>query len=331
MAKCASIYKKYEEKLGSVFAKHGTLVAKYPWVLLGVCLFVNISLGLGLIRIESESDAELLYTPKNNQASLDRTILQQLFTDTTTTNWYPKTATDFYPFVDVIIKAKNGDNLLTSTYMSAIEIIDTHIRGSIVADAEGWTVNYTSLCAIRNSKCEVGGDIIFTSSFSTQMLANNIDYPIFLLENVGAVFADIETAGGKLTSAKIVRLVYYLKGDEFQDASYAWEAQFISSMKTYSSAEFDIVFSASTSLEVELDANTNGDVVFFALTISLMLTYAGVATFGGNCVSNRMMLGQAGVFATVLSILGSFGLMSAIGVKFVNLVGIMPFLLIGKY
>ena len=44
---------------------------------------------------------------------------------------------------------------------------------------------------------------------------------------------------------------------------------------------------------------------------------------------NRMFLGFAGVLAAGLSIVAAFGLVSACGMKFVSIVGNVPFLIIG--
>ncbi|CAG2245472.1 unnamed protein product [Mytilus edulis] len=50
---------------------------------------------------------------------------------------------------------------------------------------------------------------------------------------------------------------------------------------------------------------------------------------GGNWVSNTGHLGRAGVVSSGLSILGALGLGSALQIEFVNIVGVMPFLIIG--
>ena len=47
-------------------------------------------------------------------------------------------------------------------------------------------------------------------------------------------------------------------------------------------------------------------------------------------MGQRMMLGFGGILAAGLAIIASFGFCSAIGVSFVSIVGVMPFLLIGK-
>lgn len=103
-------------------------------------------------------------------------------------------------------------------------------------------------------------------------------------------------------------------------------------MKNYHSSLLDIAISTSQSLDIELDGNVSGDILWISLTFTIMLTYASLATTGSriNCIADRSNLGRAGVLATVLAILGSFGLTSVTGLKYVALVGVMPFLIVGK-
>jgi hypothetical protein len=88
--------------------------------------------------------------------------------------------------------------------------------------------------------------------------------------------------------------------------------------------------SHSDSISSELDENTLGDIALFSLTFTFMITYASLVTAGGNCLTQRGHLGRVGVLATALAILGAFGLCSALEVPYVNMVGIMPFLILGK-
>lgn len=60
-----------------------------------------------------------------------------------------------------------------------------------------------------------------------------------------------------------------------------------------------------------------------------MITYASIVCSGGDCVSTRALLANAGVVAATMGILASFGLFSFIGVQFVNIVGVVPFLILG--
>nr|KAG5694276.1 hypothetical protein BaRGS_031994 [Batillaria attramentaria] len=86
---------------------------------------------------------------------------------------------------------------------------------------------------------------------------------------------------------------------------------------------------SSYSLSQELDRGTRGDLYLFALTFVMMIAYASVVTCGGDCVESRALLAIGGVVAAVLGISASLGLVSLLGVPFVNIAGCMPFLVLG--
>lgn len=102
-------------------------------------------------------------------------------------------------------------------------------------------------------------------------------------------------------------------------------------MKVYSSNTFTVVYEHSTSLDKELNANIFSDITFFSAMFTLMIMFAGFVLMGGNCVSNRYKLWLVGALSTGLAIVAALGIASAGIVKFVSIVGTMPFLIIGKY
>lgn len=110
-----------------------------------------------------------------------------------------------------------------------------------------------------------------------------------------------------------------------------WEDAFLERMKVFSSNTFTIVYEHSASLDKELNANISSDITFFFVTFTLMIMFAGFVLMGGNCVSNRYNLGLVGTLSTGLAIVAALGIASAVGVKFVSIVGTMPILIIGKY
>ena len=91
-----------------------------------------------------------------------------------------------------------------------------------------------------------------------------------------------------------------------------------------------VKYTYSDSLAVELSKSVAGDIAFFSITFTLVIQFSSFALFGGNCVTNRYNLGFAGVVGTGLAIFGSFGFVSLCGVTFVDIVGAMPFLILGN-
>ena len=77
-----------------------------------------------------------------------------------------------------------------------------------------------------------------------------------------------------------------------------------------------------------LSASTSGDFLFIALTFILMCVLVSVLSFSTDPVRNKSILAQAGVLATGIAIPAGFGLCSYMGMPFVSIVGVAPFLLL---
>ncbi|OPL20289.1 hypothetical protein AM593_10350, partial [Mytilus galloprovincialis] len=62
---------KVEEFFGGLFERHGRFVARHPWaVIIGVAI-IDIGLGLGLLKIQTDNSIEQ-YAPKDSTASKHR-------------------------------------------------------------------------------------------------------------------------------------------------------------------------------------------------------------------------------------------------------------------
>ncbi|ESO99297.1 hypothetical protein LOTGIDRAFT_113440 [Lottia gigantea] len=90
----------------------------------------------------------------------------------------------------------------------------------------------------------------------------------------------------------------------------------------------ELVYTTSTSLDIELTSNIQSDIGWFSLSFTFMITYVSFAASSNNMVANRGHLARAGVIGVLLAILAAFGT-CAVGIDFVNIVGVMPFLVLG--
>ncbi|XP_060072050.1 patched domain-containing protein 3-like [Ylistrum balloti] len=325
-------YKKWEEKLGIPFEKYGVLVSRYPWHVLIGCVTINCLFGMGLLWIEIETDIETLYTLKSSPSKAERAAVKAVFTeDKSGSNFYFKNIIKEQMFAEIIVKTKDGSNILTVSYLDEIERIYNYIIDNVNITSDGTTLGFPHICALRRGNCVVEGDAIFSKAFRNALTANNINYPLFNFEYLAFTFGDVQSSGGYLTSARMIKLTFFLRQDTTAAStlSQSWEKRYIQVLAAFSSSFVDIAFATSSSIEDELEKSVTGDILYFVLTIVIMLTYAGLVTSGGDCVSDRQNLGRAGVFATCIAIFGALGLVSAVGVKFVNFVGTLPFLIIG--
>jgi hypothetical protein len=269
-----------------------------------------------MLRLEVESGAERLYTPVDSQASKDRDFLD---------NIYPSNQN--IQSVDVwelLILTKDRGNMLTSAFLDDVKSVDNFIRNLSFITTWETTLKFTDLCLKRSGDCLLSGDVFLSTDFQQMMLVNNITYPIFMQTTISSLLANPSASKGLLTSAIGVKLSYYLHG--------GYSDQFIKAIPDAVFKISEIAYSYSQAIDDELEKNIGGDILFYALTIVLMMTYASTATSRMDCnfIADRSLLGQAGVFSAVISILPSFGFVSLIGVKYMSIVGIIPFLIIGK-
>ena len=326
---------KYEEWFGKVFGRYGRFVArdkKTPWIILFVCAFMNIGLTIGIIKMESVTDIEEVYTPQNSEASKDRAAVKNMFPNMNGQNFNQHALSDFGLYGEVIIRTANDMNILNTTLLSQIQEIDEIIRTQIIVyDDTGRQMNFTDICAISSTGCVVDGSVILDSLFIQSV--DNISYPVFSNRQISGVVGNTVVSEGILTSASLVKLRYNLRDDaeEIVSVSKRWEKEFENQISSINKTGLMISYAHSNSMNTELASSTTGDIKYFSYTLFLMTTYASLTSnaMNGNHFADRSNLCQGGVLATVLAIGSALGFTSLIGIQFVAIVCVMPFLVIG--
>ena len=259
--------------------------------------------------------------------------IKNLFTYNTSENFYIQSLPEFGYLGTVIIERKNGGNILDSTLWTDLKALYGTIKTTVAYDDSGSSFTYTDICAKRFSSCVVGGDLIFSTSFISAMDAGNISYPTYTYLGqdvyIDRIIGGVQVSNNIITTAKALKLKFNLE-IERRSLSRKWELAFINKMAAYTSETLLVKYSYSDSLTTELSKSVKGDIVYFSVTFALMIIFSSVVLFGCNCVTNRYNLGFAGVLGTGLAILGSFGFVSLCGVSFVDIVGVMPFLILGN-
>ena len=327
-------YSRYEGALESVFGRLGIVINRVPVLIMISCIFVNCVLMVGFLRIESENDVEVLYTPHDSQSSKDRAFLKSHFQDPTVQNFMQYQLPDFGRYADVIVMSKEGTSMKSNVFFGELREIDKFIKKSVLLAGNNGSLNYLEdVCAIQFGQCSVFGDVVLTQQFEQDFLSNNVTFPSYNGTLLSPILASSESKNGLLLSAKGVKLRYYLRQNT--TFSFQWEVNFLSKMPEFKTNYTELSYSTSVSLGIELEKNTNGDILFFSLTFTIMLTYASFASASSilecNNIANRILLGLAGVLAPILAIGSAIGFVSAIGIQFTSIVGVMPFLVIGNY
>lgn len=333
MGKCGKCYERYENFMENRFERLGSFISNYPKSIMIICVVVNLLCLIGFMNLSVENDVEVLYTPSNSQAYKDREFLKKVYPDPTTSNFESYQLSSFGRYVDVMIVSKNKSNIMNQQYVNEINNIDSFIRNSIVVGETGsLTYRFNDVCAISSTGCFVLGNAFLNADFQQQFMNRNVSYPIHNSELLSPLFASAVGQNGKLVSTIGIKLRYYLRQNS--SLSETWENAFLTQIINLQTNTTDFAYANSESLQTELDKATNSDIKFFSLTFTIMMTYACLASASSwkkcNNIANRMNLGIAGVIAPVLGIGAALGFIGGIGIKFTNIVGVMPFLIIGK-
>ncbi|XP_060597853.1 patched domain-containing protein 3-like [Ruditapes philippinarum] len=340
--RCNTIYETVERKIGSVFAKYGRFVSHHAWKIIVATIIINGALGIGMMKLQSNTDAGDVYLPQGTQARKDKDRVESIFPDLSGSNYNSLHVTvPRQYFAGIIVKSKTS-NLLNRPVLEEIKALSELIQNIVTTDSDGSTINFSDVCAISNSQCSLGGELFWDPDFLTAVDNNVVTYPEFnsttkgtqnYARDVGGSLS-FDGTGQYLTKVIYLTIVFNIRtdGDQYKKKGDKWVDAFRVRLESFSSSNIDIAYGHHNSLDEELDKNVSGDIALFAATISLMITYACVACLSARFtdqVGQRMWLGFAGILAAGFAIVSSFGLCAAIGVEFVSIVGVVPFLVIG--
>ena len=313
-----------------LFSRYGELVGRHPvpFILLPVVLLT--ASGLGLLTLQQETDLETIYFPLNSRALNDRRTVRDTFNNTDNNYYNEFSRADQAQAVTVLFLSTTDSDVFSSECMAEISNVMRDVK-QLSVTVDGRKVTFSDVCAKYESRCVVDGEYVLDTSFQAALAARAITYPRWTMNGTPVdlsttVSGVITENGGVLASASVLRLSFKLTQD-----SRLWQERFLDFAGGLNTTWTEVAYESPDSLSEELDKGTQGDIILFSLTITLCCVYSFIVTTGGNPVSTRGLLALGGILATGLGIVGSMGLLSVCGVSFINIVGVIPFLLIGEF
>ena len=145
-----------------------------------------------------------------------------------------------------------------------------------------------------------------------------------------------EDGDSVVASAKAVRLMYYTKYNtdhDKQDAN-AWFHQVITAI-LYEFVDrypgIKIYCASTDSLTRQFDEASKDIMPKFAAPLALLITFSVLSCMMSDWVRSKPWLALLGVLSAALALLSTFGLLSALGTRAVPQVGLVPFLILGKF
>ncbi|KAH9515405.1 hypothetical protein Btru_014373 [Bulinus truncatus] len=322
------------------FYHYGYFLASHPAWFLTVPIALCLVCAAGFIMYDPERDIETLYAPTGSRAVQDRETVVSTFPDLFATNYHPFSANKLMAQGLVIFRSRSERSMLTPEVLKELELFkDKVLSLRVVMEDRNFT--FHDVCVKRTTfagtNCVIDGDFLFDPYFNDALNSGEMNYPLWFSVGGGVdlnlYLSDVEMSHDNvyLKSAGSAKMAFPLRQDtpEVEKMALAWELQYAELMKDANFSTVEFSYAISQSLSLELDKGTKGDIFYFSLTFTLMITYASLVSTGGDCVSTRALLANAGVVAAGVGIMGAFGLVTFSGVHFVNMVGIMPFLTLG--
>ncbi|BFZ24035.1 hypothetical protein BsWGS_27076 [Bradybaena similaris] len=312
------------------FYNYGYFLAEHPLYFLIIPVLICGGLGYGLTTLEPKDGIEYLYAPSHSRSLDEREIVRQQFKDLSDTNYSPFSLNELIPESVIICRSKDKKSILTEKVIKEITSFYVTVVSMGVATATGGNVTFDDICKKQSGACVIKGAFVFDDDFLDKVKAGNVTYPSWEEQrgvDLTTVFANVDVSpSGSLIAAGSLKISFPLRQNQL---TKAWESAFTSHIRETQFSTVDIAYRTSNSMNEELDKGTKSDILYFSLTFTFMITFASIVSSGGDAVSSRMMLANAGVFGVVVGIIGAIGVVSLSGVNYVSLVGTMPFLTLG--
>ena len=320
MAVCDTCYRKVKRVIAGVFRVYGEFVGRHPvwFIVLPIVIFGGLA--VGMVAMDEENDPEKVYFPMNSRAMKDRQYVRDTFPDLSNVSYNAFSQSDTIKAVVLLFKSKSGQTIFDSSTITETAAI---ING--VKSLSSFRKTYIDVCAKSSTTCVVDGEMALDPTFQSAVAAGTVTYPVYNNVDLRTSISGETLNGGKLITATVLKFSFTLAED-----AEDWKSKFVAYAEDLDPTYTEVTYQTPDSLRDEVNKSTSGYILLFSLTTTLCCIYASVVTTGGNPVSTRGMLAFGGILAAGLGIVGSMGLLSACGVKFVNIVGVVPFLIIGE-
>ncbi|XP_021903656.1 Niemann-Pick C1 protein-like [Carica papaya] len=334
------------------YRTYGAWVVKHPALVLCSSVAIVLVLCLGLVHFKVETRPEKLWVGPGSKAAEEK-------------QFFDSHLAPFYRIEQLILatipdtKHGKAPSIVTEENILLLFEIQKKVDG-LRANYSGLTVSLTDICLKplgddcatqsvlqyykmnRENFDDYGGvehaQYCFQHYTSTETCLSAFQAPV----DPSTALGGFSKNNFSEASAFVVTYPVNNAIDESSDESgkaVAWEKAFIQLVKEgllpiVQSRNLTLSFSSESSIEEELKRESTADVITIAASYLVMFAYISV-TLGDSCrlstfyISSKVLLGLSGVMLVMLSVLGSVGFFSAIGVKSTLIImEVIPFLVL---
>ena len=158
---------------------------------------------------------------------------------------------------------------------------------------------------------------------------------LLLVYNMDGIFGGVTREEGEILDAAALQMTYFIRdpeSDQEFDEVMNWEKSFVDKVSSHEGkiSCWKLFYSTGRSLDDAISESAGANTLLVSITFVMMIGFA--CTMLGkfrNPLTGHSLLACAGVLAVALGILAGFGLAMLTGTTFLNMAGVLPFLVIG--
>ncbi|KAJ4827497.1 hypothetical protein Tsubulata_027977, partial [Turnera subulata] len=340
--------------MSKFYRRYGTWVARNPILTLSLSLAVVLLLCLGLIRFKVETRPEKLWVGPGSRAAEEK-------------RFFDNHLAPFYRIEQLILATtpNSGEqklpSILTENNIKLLFEIQKKVD-AIRANYSGTMISLTDICMKPlDQDCATQSILQYfqmdPENFDNYGGGDQVKYCLqhyTSADSCRSAFKaplDPRTAlggfsGNNYSEASAFIVTYPVnniidKEGQQTNKAVAWEKAFIQLVKDellpmVQSKNLTLSFSSESSIEEELKRESTADVI--TILISYLVMFAYISLTLGDAprlstfyVSSKVLLGLSGVMLVMLSVLGSVGFFSAVGVKSTLIImEVIPFLVLAR-
>lgn len=150
--------------------------------------------------------------------------------------------------------------------------------------------------------------------------------------NFRRMFGHVTRSETSITGASALQLLYFIRDPREDDVNkkvLEWEKNFLDKVSSLSTTCFDVFYEAERSTDDAIADNSGADMTLVSITFVVMISFACLMLGRFfNPLTGHSLLANSGVFAVALGILAGIGIGMWCRVTFVNMVGVVPYLVL---
>ncbi|XP_039000502.1 NPC intracellular cholesterol transporter 1-like [Hibiscus syriacus] len=337
--------------MSNFYRKYGLWVARHPILVLSLSVGMVLLLCLGLVRFKVETRPEKLWVGPGSKAAEEK-------------RFFDSNLSPFYRIEQLILATipdpldGKSPSIMTEENIKLLFEIQKKVDG-IRGNYSGSMISLTDICMKpMGEDCATQSVIQYFKMDPSYDADDRLDHVNYCFQHytsaescMSAFKAPVDPStvlggfsGSNYTEASAFIVTYPVnnaldkEGNATQKA-VAWEKAFVQLAKDellpmVQSKNLTFSFSSESSIEEELKRESTADAITILISYLVMFAYISL-TLGDTpqlssfYISSKVLLGLSGVVLVMLSVLGSVGFFSAIGVKSTLIImEVIPFLVL---